>query len=74
MTSYLYCLYTLSCHSMCTVCHSSFINLCLLYVVPLSTYVMGPTSKDHMSYYGDLDGDGGELIDDITFLGKLQEE
>ena len=23
-----------------------------------------------MSYYGDLDSDGGELIDDITFLGE----
>ncbi|XP_065902892.1 CWF19-like protein 1 [Dysidea avara] len=38
--------------------------------VPLPTYIMGPTSKDHMSYYGDLDSDGGELIDDITFLGQ----
>ena len=45
-------------------------TMCLSSIVPLPTYVMGPTSKDHMSYYGDLDGDGGELIEDITFLGE----
>ena len=38
---------------------------------PLPTYVMGPTSKDHVSFYDPLGHDGGELCDNITFLGEF---
>ena len=31
---------------------------------------MGPTSKDHVSFYGTSSCDGEELCDNITFLGE----
>ena len=38
---------------------------------PLPTYVMGPISKDQVSFYGTSGYDGGELCDNITFLGEF---
>jgi hypothetical protein len=40
-------------------------------VVPLPTFILGPTSTEHAQFYKDLSADGGEMCPNLTCLGKL---
>ena len=60
------------CHAATHLDCSTYIHTsCVVHTAPLPIYVMGPTSKDHMSFYGTSDCDGNELCENITFLGEL---
>ena len=60
------------CHAATQLDYSTYIHTsCVVHTAPLPIYVMGPTSKDHMSFYGTSDCDGNELCENITFLGEL---
>eukprot|EP00794_Sanderia_malayensis_P016735 gene16735-18431_t len=37
---------------------------------PLPVYILGPISKDELMFYKDMKDDGGELAENITYLGK----
>ena len=60
------------CHAATQLDYSTYIyTSCVVHTAPLPIYVMGPTSKDHMSFYGTSGCDGNELCENITFLGEL---
>ena len=60
------------CHAATQLDYSTYIHTsCVVHTAPLPIYVMGPPSKDHMSFYGTSDCDGNELCENITFLGEL---
>ena len=50
------------------------LHLCVSPVVPIPTFILGPLSPEYSSYYDNVSGDGGELCDNITCLGRCNDD
>ena len=50
--------------------NAGFLNFIL---VPIPTFILGPSDMETAEFYSDVHGSGGELCENLTYLGKWKQ-